>query len=36
MPQNRTRCWYFSGIERVANSIDHTNTLSTLRDFSMR
>ena len=36
MPQNSTRCWYFSGIASVANSIDHTNTLSTLSDFSIR
>jgi hypothetical protein len=36
MPQNSTRCWYFTGIANVANRIDHTNTLSTLSDFSIR
>ena len=36
MPQNSTRCWYFSGIANVANSIAHTKTLSTLSDFSIR
>jgi hypothetical protein len=36
MPQNRTRCWYLSGIAIDVNSIDQTNTLSTLSDFSMR
>ena len=35
MPQNSTRCWYFSGIPRLAKSIAQTNTLSTLSDFSM-
>ena len=36
MPQNSTRCWYFSGIASVVNSIDQTKTLSTLSDFSIR
>ena len=36
MPQNSTRCWYFSGIDSVVKSIDQTKTLSTLSDFSIR
>ena len=36
MPQNSTRCWYFSGIAIVVNRIDQTKTLSTLSDFSIR
>ena len=36
MPQNSTRCWYCTGIAIVVNSIDQTNTLSTLSDFSIR
>ena len=36
IPQNSTRCWYFSGIAIVPKIIDHTNTLSTLSDFSIR
>ena len=35
MPQNRTRCWYFSGIDIDENSSDQTKTLSTLSDFSI-
>ena len=36
MPENSTRCWYFSGIDIVANNIDQTKTLSILSDFSIR
>ena len=36
MPQNNTRCWYFSGMFIVENMIAQTKTLSTLRDFSIR
>ena len=36
MPQNSTRCWYLTGIAIVVNSSAHTNTLSTLSDFSIR
>ena len=35
-PQNNTRCWYLSGMAMVEKRIDHTKTLSTLRDFSIR
>ena len=36
MPQNSTRCWYFRGTAKYARISAQTNTLSTLRLFSMR
>jgi hypothetical protein len=36
IPQNSTRCWNRSGIDMVEKMMAHTNTLSTLSDFSIR
>ncbi len=34
-PQNRTRCWSSRGTANAANTSANTNTLSTLREYSM-